>query len=229
MKKLFTLILIALLALPTMNVLGQPGMPTKEKKLYLTVFLQGLYNGVDMNKTISDPSVPDYQWPGTIVDTVTVELHDAADYTNIVYTAYGVNLNQDGTTNTGIKTYVSIPSSYNGDYYITVKTRNHVETTTAASVLFNTASITYDFSSAATQAFADNQVLLAPGVYGIYLGDINQDGNVLGDDFNFVFSAFKDGITGYSINDINGDGNVLGDDFNLVFSAFKNGVAKIVP
>jgi hypothetical protein len=204
-------------------------MPTKEKKLYLTVILQGLFNGVDMNKTISDPTGPVYQWPGTIVDTITVELHDAANYTNIVYTAYGVNLNQDGTTNTGAKTYISIPSTFNGSYYITVKTRNHVETTTNIPVLFNTGIITHNFTSAASQAFADNQVLLAPGVYGIYLGDVNQDGNVLGDDFNFVFSAFKDGITGYSINDINGDGNVLGDDFNLVFSAFKNGVAKIVP
>ena len=165
MKKLFTLILIALLALPTMNVFAgtPPDMPTKEKKLYLTVYLQGLFNGVDMNKTVSDPTGPVYQWPGTIVDTITVELHDAANYANIVYSVYGVNLNQYGTDNSGAKNYVSIPSNYNGDYYITVKTRNHVETPTATSVLLNTAIITHNFTSAATQAYGSNMKESAPG------------------------------------------------------------------
>ena len=231
MKKLFTLILIALLALPTMNVFAgtPPDMPAKEKKLYLTVYLQGLFNGTDMNKTVSDPTGPVYQWTGTIVDTITVELHDATNYANIIYTAYGVNLNQDGTTNTGTKTYISIPSTYTGDYRITVKTRNHIETTTAASVPFNTASITYNFTTAATQAYGSNMKEVTTGVFAIYVGDVNQDGNILSDDFNSVFSATKAIIVGYSNYDVNGDGNVLSDDFNTVFSATKAVISRQIP
>ncbi|MFZ4414811.1 MAG: hypothetical protein ACOYOV_17125, partial [Bacteroidales bacterium] len=208
-----------------------PDMPTKEKKLYLTVFLQGFFNGTDMDKVVADATGPTYQWAGTIVDTVTVELHDAADYTNIVYTAYGVNLNQDGTTNTGAKTYVSIPSSFNGSYYITVKHRSHIETTTFDVVPFNTATINYNFTTAANQAFGSNMKETAPssGIFALYSGDINQDGLVNLTDLSAVnFSALQI-ETGYLVNDLNGDGLVNLTDLSAVnFNALQL-VAKNTP
>jgi len=229
MKKLFTLILITLLALPTMNVLGQPSMPTREKKLYLTVYLQGFYNGVDMNKVVSDPTGPVYQCAGTIVDTITVELHDATNYANIIYTAYGVNLNQDGTTNTGAKTYISIPSSFTGSYYITVKHRNHVETTTAAEVSFNTASITYNFTTAATQAFGSNMKEVSTGVFAMYVSDITQDGFINGLDLSAVNSDVLQQLTGYLSSDVNGDGYVNGLDLSAVNSNVLLQISVVTP
>ncbi|MFZ4800272.1 MAG: hypothetical protein ACOYMA_22475, partial [Bacteroidia bacterium] len=234
--KLFTLILIALLALPTMNVFGQqldgpPPLPSKEKKLYLTVFLQGFFDVTDMHKVIADPSGPVYQWPGAIVDTITVELHDAADYTNIVYTAYGVNLNQDGTANTGSKTYVSIPPTYNGSYYITVNHRNHIETTTAAEVLFNTASITYDFTTSASQAYGSNMKMLSTGVYGLFAGDVQKDGTLepLTDLANvkLKIDTFQGG---YINEDVDGDGLVEPlSDLAKVKLAIDNFVTAVHP
>ncbi|MFZ4414978.1 MAG: dockerin type I domain-containing protein, partial [Bacteroidales bacterium] len=210
-----------------------PDMPTKEKKLYLTVYLQGFFDATDMHKVIADATGPVYQWPGAIVDTITVELHDATNYANIVYTAYGVNLNQDGTANSGSKTYVSIPSSYNGDYRITVKSRNHVETTTAASVPFNTASITYNFTTAATQAYGSNmkESTAGSGIFVLYVGDVNQDGAIEPlTDLAAVKAAINTYTGGYIPVDVNGDGVVEPlTDYAIVKAAINTYVTATLP
>jgi len=219
MKKLFKLLLIALIVLPSMNVIGQPPMPSKEKKLNLTVMLQGLYNGVDMSKAQDFVAGnPVDKFTATIADVITVELHDAGNYATIVYTAPDVELLQNGTTSTSGKTYISIPNNFNGSYYITVKHRNHVETTSASPVTFSDANITYNFTTAAAQAYSNNLMQVNPGVFCIFAGDVNQDGFVsVADRDDFVHVAVVNLVKGYVAEDINGDGIVaVGDRDDLV-------------
>lgn len=187
------------------------------KQLTLKVFLQGLYNSTNnnLNKTmnfVSNALVS--KFTGTIADTITLELHSSSAYGTIVYKAIAIELHQDGTCNSPGVSYISIPSAYSGNYYITIKSRNHVLTTTAAPVVFSSGSINYDFTNAATKAYGSNMKLIKSGVYAIYSGDTNLDGLVtaIGDRSptqSKIIAASK----GYVIQDVNGDGYVtaIGD------------------
>ncbi len=231
-KSFTLLLLLAFLSNWAFAQVGPPPMPTKARQLNLKVYLQGLYNTTNsnMNQCLTADGIT-AKWGGNIVDTIYVELHDAANYNTIVYTAYSVELNQNGTANSNGKTYITIPSSYSGSYYITVRTRNHIETTSALPVSFANKITNYDFTTAATQAYFSNMKLLATGVYGLYVGDVNQDGVVdATGDIEAVTAAFSNGVLGYAITDINGDGVVdATGDIEAVTAAFSNGVVKQTP
>jgi hypothetical protein len=191
------------------------------KALNLTLFLEGLYAGTNtMNKAQDD--MGDH-FPGTVADQITVELHNETDYTTIEHTATNVDLNTDGTA------AVTVPATFSGMYYVTIKHRNSVETTTAAPVDFSGATITYDFSTAASQAFGDNQLDLGEGVFGIFIGDANQDGIIDGDDLVFMDPDVIAGNIGYLASDLNGDGLVDGDDLVKGDVNIVAGVALATP
>jgi len=85
--------------------------------------------------------------------------------------------------------------------------RNAVQTWSASPVTF-ASTTSYDFTTAATQAFFDNQVEVEPGVWAFYTGDINQDENVDIFDAPELDSDIANFFFGYYRTDLNGDGNV---------------------
>ena len=184
---------------------------SSSKNLTLKVFLEGLYNGAGTMRQAQDATGPHF---GTgIADQVTVELHNATNYGTIVNSFPNVNL-----STTGDIVMNGITSISNGSYYITIRHRNSIETTSAAPVSFTGSSVTYDFSTAASQAHGDN-LLNMNGVFVIYGGDVNQDGLINPGDMLLIGSASDGMATGYIPTDINGDGLVdLNDmipvDFN---------------
>ncbi len=101
-------------------------------------------------------------------------------------------------------------NAVNGSYYIVVKHRNSIETWSAAAQTFTKgATTTFDFTSAASQAYGSNEVLLDNGSYAIYSGDSNQDGYVDPLDLSLVDQDSFNYIAGRSLTtDINGDGFV---------------------
>jgi hypothetical protein len=186
-------------------------------KLSLKVFLQGLYNATNgnMNKCkdyVSTAAVDKFS--GNISDYITVELRNATNYATVEYTATSIELHQDGTCNSEGLSYIAIPALYSGSYYITIKTRNHVQITTPTAISFEGDAISYDFSDAASKAYGNNQKLLKTGVYGMYRGDINQDGSVtvVGDRTPTNMKSLAV-AKGFSKEDVNGDGfiTVVGD------------------
>lgn len=192
----------------------------------IKAFLQGLYDPVNhqMNKAQDwDGSAFVDKWPGTVADVITVELHDATNYSNIVTTITDVELNRDGTAS------FELSELYTGTYYITIKNRNHIETVSKNSISFAGGNISYDFTTAATQAYGDNQTELETGIFGIYAGDVTQDGWVDLSDRNFVEIYYKQSAKGYIPYDINGDGWVDYSDANIVNSAYKNSIQAILP
>jgi len=138
------------------------------KTLNLKFYLEGLYDGDGIMRKAQDESGDHF--PGITADQVQVELHNAADYSLIEYTAHDVNLSTMGNLTT------SIPDAFNGAYYVTIRHRNSIETTTALPVPFAGSVIDYDYSIAASQAYGDNMSnWYGTGVYVIYGADVSQD------------------------------------------------------
>ena len=81
----------------------------------------------------------------------------------------------------------------------------------------------YDFTTAVTQAFPDAvnpnpQMIFIPdaGVWAFYSGDVNQDGQIAGDDLNGVETNVTNQAFGYFSTDLTGEGASDGNDFNLL-------------
>jgi hypothetical protein len=208
------------------------GNRAQYKYLALKCFLEGLYIGSGTMRAARDQVGP--HWGSSVADHITVELHDPVTYATIKYTANNLALSTNGNAS------VIIPRAFSGNYYVTVKNRNSLETVTAAPMLVNTTTLNYDFSTAKSKAYGNNLKSLSGGVFGIYSGDINsvatpypsapvQDGVIdLLDDY-YIYASFLNGDYGYLSGDLNGDGVVdLVDDY-IAYANFLLGIYKITP
>jgi uncharacterized protein (TIGR02145 family) len=83
---------------------------------------------------------------------------------------------------------------------------------------------TYDFTTAASQAYGNNQIEVAPGIYAIYSGDMNQDGTINEADLPIFTTANTTAAHGYVVSDLNGDGSVDLLDYPI----YKNNAAASV-
>jgi hypothetical protein len=189
--------------------------------LNLIVFLEGLYAGNALMVQANDENGPHFG--GDIADQVTVELHNAANYSDIVYSSGPADLRTGGQVN-----ITGIPANISGSYYITIRHRNSIETTTAGPVSFSGTNISYDFSTSASQAFGDNQREIG-GIFAIWGGDVNQDGIVDGGDMNPVDNASTAITFGYVPEDVNGDGIVDGGDMNTVDNNSTAIIMALIP
>lgn len=103
--------------------------------------------------------------------------------------------------------------------FIQLKHRNSVETWSRkpSSSVFNilnsihfnpfTSYLRYDFSSSQSAAFGNNLVLIdtSPNKYGIYSGDVNQDGSIDLTDNTLIDNDYINFVSGYVKTDLNGD------------------------
>jgi hypothetical protein len=161
--------------------------------------------------------------PASIADTITVELHDPTNSAVISYSATAL-LNTSGIAN------VTFPGGAIGNsYYIYIKHRNSITTSSANPVQINASNTSFDFSSALSQSFGDNLIDDGSGVFMIYTGDINQDGSVDFNDYPNLDIASSGGVLGYDPNDLNGDASVDFNDYPLIDVNSSNGVISILP
>lgn len=190
------------------------------KMLNLHVLLEGLYNSSGTMRQAYDASGPHFG--GGIADQITVELHNSANYSVIAYTSALSNLSTSGNST------INIPLEYNASYYITVRNRNHIVTTTAVPVSFSGSSITYNFDVPA-KAYGNNLKMTTDGQYVVFGGDVNQDRLIDAGDMIPVDNLSASFGTGYVAADVNGDGIVNDTDMNLLFSNSNNFVGAITP
>jgi len=166
--------------------------------LNLKFFLQGYYTSSgNMTPVLLNQGA---SANNTIVDSVTVELHSSLSPWAVIAST-NVILNTNGTCTCNFPVAA-------GDYYIVVQHRNSVQTWSASPVTFGVSSTFYNFSVAASKAYGNNQVLVGPGVFALYSGDINQDENIDLIDLANLENDVSNFEFGYFATDINGDGNV---------------------
>ncbi|MEI6747853.1 MAG: M28 family peptidase [Bacteroidota bacterium] len=192
---------------------------SSNRNLNLTVMLEGLYIGAGAMRKAQDASGDHFA--GTTADQIAVELHDAANYNTIVYSVPDANLSTTGAV------AITVPASHSSSYYITIKHRNSIETTTAAPVSFAGATINYSFDGPA-KAYGGNLIQMSGGVYAIYGGDVNQDGLLDAGDMAPVDNLSASASSGYLPEDANGDGLIDSSDMAVVDnnSSMAVGVAK---
>lgn len=78
-------------------------------------------------------------------------------------------------------------------------------------------------------AAGDNQVQVAPGVFAIYSGDVNQDGSIDGSDFLMLDASVQNFDSGYLVSDLNGDGSVDGADFLIMDANIQKFISLVTP
>lgn len=191
------------------------------KSLNVSLLLQGLYNGTGtMRKAQSGAGD---QFPGSTADQFIIELHNQSDYSNVIYSTGYINLSTAGVGSTA-----STPGIYNGSYYVTVKHRNSIETTSALPVSFSGSSIAYNFNTPA-KAYGGNLGLMIDGYYVVYGGDVNRDGGVDTGDMSPVDNDATNYVTGYVDTDVNGDGSIDTGDMTIVDNNAGGYVGSITP
>ncbi|MBK6965460.1 MAG: hypothetical protein IPH20_16400 [Bacteroidales bacterium] len=180
---------------------GEPPLRTLNIKLYL----EGFYD-IATNTMVS----PLEEGPGGNCDYITVELHNAINYSIVEYTAANVFIKRDGTIS------ITLPSSYNGSYYLSIVHRNSINTVSGLPVPFVGGVVSYDFSDNASKAYGSNMIEVNTGVWAIYAGDVNQDGTVDTADMTPVDNDSAGFVSGYQTTDVNGDGIVDTADMTFV-------------
>lgn len=225
--KYFGVILLGLMVSNVALADGPPPPPgNNPRQVIVKLFLQGFYEASlgEMRKAQDHDGINPYdRYNGEIAEKIMIVFHsNTSPYDSI--TGGWVNLNKNGQAG------FELSSDFNDNYYIVVRPRNHLETWSAASVSFaGTGLVEYDFTTAADKAYGNNIVQLTSGVYGIYAGDVNQDGVVNISDRNIINDAYQSTLVGYLTSDVNGDGIVNISDRNIANDAYQSTISKKIP
>jgi hypothetical protein len=180
---------------------------SSNKVLNLKIFLQGLYAGSGLMNQAQGAAGA--QFGAGIADQVTVELHETDAPFATAYVYPDINLGTNGNI-----VVSSIPANVTGSYYVVIKHRNSIETWSGLPIVFG-ANTSYDFTTAATQAYGSNMKLIG-SVYAVFAGDVNQDGVVDAADMVAVDNGASNFVNGYVATNINGDGMVNADDMFIL-------------
>jgi hypothetical protein len=186
----------------------------------LKLFIEGYYNLAThtMRAVLANEGVG---LSSTNVGNVTVELHNPTTYALVSSTT--AMLQTDGNT---IATFSSAPS---GSFYIAVKHRNTTETWSANPITVGATAATYDFTTLASKAYGNNMKVLESGVYGLYSGDINQDGFIEALDYDQLNADTNAFAEGFYATDLNGDGFVEALDYDIINANVDGFVESIHP
>jgi hypothetical protein len=166
--------------------------------------------------------------PSNIVDWILVELRSAASGYAVV-AQRAAFLKNDGTIVDVDGAFALKFNNINyGNYYIVIKYINSIETwSKSGGVSFTTSTVSYDFTSAQSQAYGNNLVLKGTK-WCIYSGDINQDGIVDSGDILCIDND-NSKYTFHVVNDLNVDDIIDSSDLSLVAGNYYNYIGKILP
>ena len=181
-------------------------------------------------------------FPSTAVDWVLVQLRSTATGATVA-TRAGILL-QNGTiidTAGNFATPLSFPNVASGSYYIVVRHRNHLGVMSATAQALTTSSASYDFTTGNAQAYSGAgtdgnntpMALLSGGLYGMWGGDANDDGQVYyissGNDVDAILNnyLFGDAINGYNNLYEDGDVNMDGQTYYISTGSDKDWILNI--
>lgn len=174
------------------NYVPMPSAGFRPKKNLLTLnlrmLIEGFYNNVSNTM---------------VADTVTVFLRMGLPPFLIIDSAKAV------VSDAGTGTYTFLNAVNDQPYYVELKHRNSIETWSGAAVNFSGNNMNYTFFFNISSAYGSNMKLIdgLPDIdkYGIFSGDVNQDGFINLSDVVDIYNDAGNFITGYKVTDTNGD------------------------
>lgn len=157
------------------------------------------------------------------IDTITVEIRDTVSPYTVIDNAVGLG-------GLGLKQVLTFDNVLDTVYYyIVVNHRNSIQTwSKGGGERFVGGFLNYDFTTAATQAFGNNMILVGSD-YSLYTGDVTQDGIVDGNDGALIDNDAASFVTGYVNTDLNCDGVVDGVDAAYAENNAANFIGVIKP
>ena len=158
------------------------------KTLFVKGFPQGQYNPVT-NKLVTR-------------DTLKVYICKSISPYNVIDSSTGI------LDSVNLNALFRFYTLNDGSYYIKIKHRNSIETWSNTSVDFSAvANINHDFIVDDQYAYGDNetQVDSSPIRFGLFGGDVDQDGNVDATDIIKTYNDVANIATGYIATDLTGD------------------------
>ena len=164
------------------------------------------------------PSVLGLTDNNAIVDWLFLELRDGSDSTRVVATRSAL-LQRDGDVvdldGSASVTFSSVPI---GNYYVAIRHRNHLPCRTSQAIpLSINAQNSLNFTNGSTPILGKNPLRAVGGVFALYAGDVNRDGQVAytgsGNDRVAVLrivglNTVNNEYEGYYAEDANMDGTV---------------------
>ena len=223
-----TIIIVCMALIACQAAWCNQGFPVCDnpREVVIMVLLQGYYQAENdkmqrtqhlFNGTITDL----YEAP--VAEKILVELRHKNDYNTLVAAGW-VSLHEEGTA------AFDLSAELQDKYHIVIKTRNHLETVSALPVCFSgTATVSYEFTSSDTKAYGNNLAPLGNNRYGLFAGDVNQDGSVDINDLSATIDQVRQGATGYLPEDINGDGSIDINDLSPVIDNVRKGIGVVAP
>jgi hypothetical protein len=193
-----------------------PSAGFRPKKILLTLnlrmLIEGFYNNVSNTM---------------VADTVTVFLRNGTVPFSIIDSAKAV------VSSSGTGTF-NFQNAVNGTpYYLVLKHRNSIESWSKTAQTFTGDILNYNFTDLISKAYGDNMKLIDgfpdPDKYGVYSGDVNQDGTVDATDVSTIDNDASNFVSGYIVTDLTGDEFVDGTDFAIADNNAANFVSAVTP
>jgi hypothetical protein len=209
-------------------------------RVQVKCYMEGPYIAAadQMNVTLTKPvtspysedarTIPDV--PAEIVDWVLIQTRITP--AGLTLSSKSALLRKDGRIvgDDGTTDFVLMDAGA-GDRYVVVRHRNHLSVmSSSVHTLSQSSSTLYNFSDDISRCYgSDGAKQVESGVYGMWAGDVNQDGNVTTTDYTSWYNSARLGESGYRATDNNMDGVVTTSDYTMWYNNARLGAASQVP
>jgi hypothetical protein len=163
--------------------------------------------------------------PANTVDWILLQLRDKTDRNQIVKEK-SLFLRNDGLLMDDLgNTQIQLSDIPADDYYISLKHRNHLDVISSSTHALNSStSVLIDFTQSGIFEGINGEKEFTSGVWGLWAGDINQDGLITTLDYTTWYNAETAGTGYYNDSDIDLDSMINSQDFILWYMNSKQGI-----
>jgi hypothetical protein len=123
--------------------------------------------------------------------------------------ADGSIVDLDGESN------ILVPTAFEDNVYVVIYHRNHIRVMSADALTMVDGALTYDFTDDATKTYDSQIKYIGGGYYGLYTGDLDNDGLVFVSDLDMILPLYPQFFV-YSVGDLDLDGLIFVSDLDLI-------------